>query len=572
MNFMKKFTSVLLIASMLTAIFSISITVDAAESNKNQVYVIIKNDTYSKEDGAVWDGTLVEEWVDIDENSTLMSAIVTALENNGYSQTGAEKNYISEIEGLSEFDGGFMSGWMGTLNDWFTNQGFGAYTVADGTLEAGDEICVMYTCEYGGDIGGSWYNNYTTLDEIKFSQGTLSEDFSSEITDYILTVPYDTENLVVTPTATNKNFQVRTYLNEFTPDVDGSEYKRTASIPVSDGDIIYVGVGDSNWPSMNYADEGTVYSFEVKFESAPVPETLGKVRVTISNDVFSVEDGAVWDGTLVDEWVDIYADSSMISAIVSALNNHNYSQSGAEYNYITEINGLSAGDASYMSGWMGTLNDWFTNEGFAAYTVSNGTLEDGDEIALMYTDAWGMDIGSDWSDSTTALAYADFSAGTLDKEFDPDITEYTLTVPYDTKSLSVVPTAFNKNFQTRTYLNEYTPTVNGSEYKRNELIAVNDGDVIYVGVGDSNWSSMNYSAGGTVYKFTIRFSQPPVIGDVDFDGDINIKDATLIQKYIVNLSELSEEQYFVADFNKDGSVDVNDATDIQKYLVGIYEE
>ncbi len=42
---------------------------------------------------------------------------------------GAESNYISKIthggKELGEFDGGSGSGWMGTLNDWFTNRGFG---------------------------------------------------------------------------------------------------------------------------------------------------------------------------------------------------------------------------------------------------------------------------------------------------------------------------------------------------------------------------------------------------------------------------------------------------------------
>ena len=36
-----------------------------------------------------------------------------------------------------------------------------------------------------------------------------------------------------------------------------------------------------------------------------------------------------------------------------------------------------------MSGWMGTLNDWFTDEAFTAYTVANGKLADGDEIRIV---------------------------------------------------------------------------------------------------------------------------------------------------------------------------------------------
>ena len=140
-----------------------------------------------------------------------------------------------------------------------------------------------------------------------------------------------------------------------------------------------------------------------------------------------------------------------------------------------------------MGGWMGTLNDWFTNELFGYYTVANGTLEAGDEINLQYTKSYGVDIGSDWSDNTTALAYAEFSVGTLSPEFDPEVTDYTLTVPSDTKSIAVTPTAFNKNYQVRTYKNEYTPAENGTEYKRNSDISVVDGDKIIIGVGSDKW-------------------------------------------------------------------------------------
>ena len=35
---------------------------------------------------------------------------------------------------------------MGTLNDWFTSEGFAKYTVANGKLKSGDEIAVQHTC------------------------------------------------------------------------------------------------------------------------------------------------------------------------------------------------------------------------------------------------------------------------------------------------------------------------------------------------------------------------------------------------------------------------------------------
>lgn len=56
------------------------------------------------------------------------------------------------------------------------------------------------------------------------------------------------------------------------------------------------------------------------------------------------------------------------------------------------------------------------------------------------------------------------------------------------------------------------------------------------------------------------------IGDINGDGTISIADATELQKHLVGLVTLSDEQLAVADTNGDGSVSVADATQIQKYI------
>lgn len=38
---------------------------------------------------------------------------------------------------------------MGTLNDWFPNVGFADVT----DLADGDEVCWVYTCDLGADVG-----------------------------------------------------------------------------------------------------------------------------------------------------------------------------------------------------------------------------------------------------------------------------------------------------------------------------------------------------------------------------------------------------------------------------------
>lgn len=56
-------------------------------------------------------------------------------------------------------------------------------------------------------------------------------------------------------------------------------------------------------------------------------------------------------------------------------------------------------------------------------------------------------------------------------------------------------------------------------------------------------------------------------GDVDFDGNISVKDTTLIQQYISKIIYLNNNQFYAADFNQDGIVNILDVTAIQKYLV-----
>lgn len=59
------------------------------------------------------------------------------------------------------------------------------------------------------------------------------------------------------------------------------------------------------------------------------------------------------------------------------------------------------------------------------------------------------------------------------------------------------------------------------------------------------------------------------MGDADSNGKINIRDATLIQKSIANITTLSTEDEILADVDFSGVVNVRDATAIQKWLAGI---
>ena len=228
-----------LLLALIMALSLLPVSVLAADDHTGQVHVTVENTTWAKTDGAPWEGTLVDEWVTLKADSTMMSCIVDALTAKGYSQTGADTGYISSINGIEEKEAAKGSGWMGTLNDWFTSEGFANYTVANGKLKAGDEIAVQHTCNLGADIGGAFGDSNKTLKAIALSAGELTPAFSSDNHAYTMILPEGVTALTVTPTASNKQNRVRIY-------VGGTEYGRKDAIPVQVGTVITLKVGNDD--------------------------------------------------------------------------------------------------------------------------------------------------------------------------------------------------------------------------------------------------------------------------------------------------------------------------------------
>ncbi len=60
-----------------------------------------------------------------------------------------------------------------------------------------------------------------------------------------------------------------------------------------------------------------------------------------------------------------------------------------------------------------------------------------------------------------------------------------------------------------------------------------------------------------------------ILGDVDYNGKVNIKDATMIQKFAAKIISLTDAEKLRADVNADAKVNIKDATAIQKYVAKI---
>ena len=237
------------------------------------VTVSVENTTYN---AAPFTGTIVSGEYELGENDSMMTVILKALEIGGYSWNeyktkddltadSYKTTYIASIhkdgESLSEKDGTKGSGWMGTLNDWFVNQGFAAFTYKNGGLKSGDVIHVVFTTNLGEDVGSSWTNNETALASLEFSSGTLTPAYAKATTDYLLVIPSEQIGTRINYSAANKNFQTRAYLNTYGS--DNAYYANGDIMAVSSGDVIYVGVGDKSWPTMNKASNYTTTRYTI---------------------------------------------------------------------------------------------------------------------------------------------------------------------------------------------------------------------------------------------------------------------------------------------------------------------
>ena len=259
-----------------------------------RVRISLENTTYTEGNTAFEshypfesENVFFSDWYDLCENDTMMTAALKAFAMNGLSWLGtggdgyditylstvyvdvnANGNLDADEPKLAEFDGGTESGWMGTLNDWFVNLGMDQFTYSKGKIHSGDIISIKYTSTgLGNDLGGTFGETDTSLKALVIDGGTLEPAFDGSVNVYTLIVPDGKGYVRVTPTAANKNYLVKTFLNAY--DTDDAWYSTTRMIPVKTGDVLYVGCGEYSWPSMNKQSaeavhySGTKYTFYV---------------------------------------------------------------------------------------------------------------------------------------------------------------------------------------------------------------------------------------------------------------------------------------------------------------------
>ncbi len=276
----------------------------AVTQDLGSVRVIVENntctagDSYCWQDGAEpWTGERVNTQVPLTQDSTMTTCVVEAL-GTGHTCTGADKDFITEIDGLI---GGESNGWLCSLNDWFMNESMGEFTVASGRLKDGDEIRMTYSMRnFGEDVGSIAKDATKTLETLEVAGATLDTDFTAADHSYELQLGAGVTSGSVTliPRAYNRNFQVRIYKSE-AYDASAEGFRRGTEIPVSAGDTLQIVVGDPQWPSMSNGSWGAdaekvpagVYTFTVVEQSAEPAVTFDSFFTDLAG-IASVENDA----------------------------------------------------------------------------------------------------------------------------------------------------------------------------------------------------------------------------------------------------------------------------------------
>lgn len=103
--------------------------------------------------------------------------------------------------------------------------------------------------------------------------------------------------------------------------------------------------------------------------------------------------------------------------------------------------------------------------------------------------------------------------------------------------------------------NYYISSKNAGLYLTSESTDIENGTNVFLTINDYSDRQQ--------WEFTLS----NLNGDIDLDNSVTVADATLLQKYVVGIATLTDDQKLLADCNGDGVIDVRDATYIQKTIV-----
>ena len=235
--------------------------------------------------------------------------------------------------------------------------------------------------------------------------------------------------------------------------------------------------------------------------------------------------------------------------------------------YYTNENGLLSTTLKLDKGSykfkINTSSTWYGNEGTVEDTTkktSNG--------------GWVFDIDQDNCTLDASGGYYTFTFNTSTKKVN---IYYDITDPYTTEPIEEFTTLYPTEINTETE----STTVESTTESPTEIVTDKPTESENDKPTNTNFETKTASESvrpttpTTVGEETSQSETAPdtfILGDVNGDMNVNIKDATLIQKKVAKLIEFTEVQERQGDVNLDKTVNIKDATLIQKKAAGLISD
>lgn len=202
-----------------------------------------------------------------------------------------------------------------------------------------------------------------------------------------------------------------------------------------------------------------------------------------------------------------------------------------------------SGELSYLKDWTQARADWMTAQFNPATPTEPDTPSDSYTIYFANTKNWNNVSYYAWTNRTPKADWPGEPAQYVGKNAD---------------GVDIYKAVFPK-----TYANVIFN--DGGIYSQTDDIVITADSAIYYPAQKASENSYK-----EIFSFTSdSYGNDAVIGDVNSDGNINVKDTTLIQKHLVNDAALNNTQIKIADTNFDNTVSIRDATIIQMYTAKI---
>jgi|GEM_PF-6914087 len=326
---------------------------------------------------------------------------------------------------------------------------------------------------------------------------------------------------------------------------------------------IYFNSKTYNWaiPFYNYASISSAKGARFMYVGANIDEInqggylSGSAHSTVNNYVARIDAAAI-------------SEDRTVSKVVGT-NGHYMAQASApgeiveDYSYI--VGSESKGTAGY--------NIYDAN---AAYKVKQDTpvelslSMDYDNCYLTGSSMAGTSVVLDKNGYVEVLGEAaDFS---LSMTFDENYPTSWFTLSIEGTGASNASLKMEKDgyVLTSDNLSDITVSSCNKDVSANASFSTNYPSVFIYEINETTIGVKADTDNNGTYETVIKTeSETVLLGDVNLDNKLNIKDATAIQKHLATVITLDSKALSVADFNEDGKLNIKDVTSIQKRLAGI---